>query len=111
MPTEKNLGRIIRKYVWILTAALFALTAVASAQLYTGSIAGNVTDQTGAVIPGVKITAIDADKGFSFTATTDQQGNYLLRQIPPGNYNITAESSNFQGQRKDGVTISINENA
>ena len=34
-----------------------------------------------------------------------------MRQLPPGNYNITAESANFQGQRKDGVVISINENA
>ena len=99
------------RYPWWLAAALFVLSAAASAQLYTGSIAGTVTDQTGAVIPAVKITAVDSDKGFSFTATTDQQGHYLLRQLPPGKYNLTTETANFQSQRKDGVVISINENA
>ena len=93
MPTDRLMyseqSRVVRtfarssKSTWFLAIIFFALTTAASAQLYTGSIAGTVTDQTSAVIPGVKITAIDSEKGFSFTAATDQQGSSPIAPVAP----------------------------
>ena len=74
-----------------LLAALFVGPCPALSQLYTGSVTGVVTDSSGATIPAVKITLVDQAKGYSFTATTDNTGRYLLRSIPPGTYTITAE--------------------
>ena len=95
----------------VVLAWSFLLLPYAAAQLYTGSIVGTVTDPSGAVIPGAKITAVDNDKGYSFSAITGSEGTYLVRQLPPGKYNVSAEAPNFQGQRKDGVAISVSENA
>jgi hypothetical protein len=80
----------------LLLVALFFAPLPAPAQLYTGSVTGVVKDSSGATIPAVKITLVDQGKGYSFTATTDNTGRYLLRSIPPGTYTITAEAANFE---------------
>jgi hypothetical protein len=81
------------------------------AQLYTGSITGVVSDPSGAVVPSARITLVDQNKGYSFTATTDTAtGRYVLRSIPPGTYKITVEASNFQSQTREAITMDISQN-
>jgi len=82
-----------------------------SAQLYTGSVAGVVTDASGAMIRGAHVTLVDQNKGLSFSATTDASGTYLLRQIPPGLYQISVEASGFQRQRKEGIRLDVSQNS
>jgi hypothetical protein len=89
---------------------VFGLASKASAQLYTGSVSGTVTDPSAAAVPSAKVTLVDVDKGFAFTATTDSEGRFLLRQIPPGTYNLTVEAANFKSQRNDGVKLDVNQN-
>jgi hypothetical protein len=86
-------------------------SSVAYAQLYTGSVTGLITDPSGAVVPSAKITLVDQNKGYSFTATTDPTtGRYVLRSISPGTYRITAEAPGFQGQTREGVTLDVSQN-
>lgn len=80
-------------------------------QLYTGSIAGTVTDPSGAVVRGARVVANDVDKGFAFQGTTDSAGHYLLRGIPPATYYVSAEAAGFEKERKEGVVITVNLNA
>jgi len=93
-----------------LLAALFLAPFRAPAQLYTGSVTGVVTDSSGATIPAVKITLVDQAKSYSFTATSDNNGRYLLRSIPPGTYTITAEAQNFQKETQEGIRLDVSEN-
>lgn len=95
----------------LLVFCLFLLVAGAQAQLYTGSVSGTVSDPSGAVVPGAKVSLVDAEKGFSFNGVSDSEGRYIVRQVPPGKYNISVEASNFATQKKDNVVVSINENA
>jgi hypothetical protein len=90
----------------LLTAGLPGLNA----QLYTGTISGTVTDPSSAAIPTARLTLVDADKGFSFTATADSEGRFIFRQVPPGTYNLTAEATNFQSQRSDAIKLDVNQN-
>ncbi|HET9406079.1 MAG TPA: carboxypeptidase regulatory-like domain-containing protein [Candidatus Sulfotelmatobacter sp.] len=90
---------------------LACLTIPAAAQLYTGSIAGTVTDPSGAVVPAAHVVATDVDKGYTFPGTTDANGHYLLRNIPPGNYTVSVEAPNFESQKKTGAVITVNLNA
>src|SRR5215472_438090 len=87
------------------------LTCQTRAQLYTGSIAGTVTDPSGAVVAGVQVKATDEAKGFNFTATTDSAGRYVIRQLPPADYTVTASASGFTTERKTGIKIDVNQNA
>ena len=98
----------------VLTATLVVVLGVApqlSAQLYTGSVAGTVTDPSGAVMAGVQVKATDEAKGFSFSATTDSGGRFVIRQLPPAKYTVSAAASGFTPERKTGVAIDVNQNA
>src|SRR5262249_58207089 len=66
---------------------------VAHAQLYTGSIAGTVKDPSGAIVAGAQIKATDVQKWFVFNATSDSSGRYVIRELPPSNYVVTANTS------------------
>jgi hypothetical protein len=94
-----------------ISLVFFMLVLPAGAQLYTGSVSGTVTDPSGAVITGAQVTLVDSQKGFSFTAKTDSAGRYLFRQVAPSTYKVTVEAPNFQGQRKEGITLDVNQNA
>jgi hypothetical protein len=95
---------------WLLLSALFLFTSLASSQLYTGSISGTVKDSSGAVIVGAKVTVVDSEKGFVFNGVTDAQGRYLVRQLPPGRYDLAVEAASFQGQKKNGIEVAVNAN-
>jgi len=88
----------------ILPAALFA-------QAYFGTVSGELTDVSGAVVQGAKVVLIDQQKGFTFTTTADSSGRYLFRTIPPGTYIITAEAKGFANIRSAPFRVDINQNA
>lgn len=81
------------------------------AQVYTGSVAGVVTDPSGAVIPGALITVKDSGKRFIYTATTDEAGRYLVRPLPPSGYRLSIEASGFKTHVQEGLVLSVNQNA
>jgi len=90
--------------------AVLLLPVPSRAQLYTGSISGVVTDPSGALVPGAKITVTDELKGFTFTAGTDNSGRYLVRNVPPGAYTVSAEAKGFQTQKKISLRVDVEQN-
>jgi Carboxypeptidase regulatory-like domain/TonB dependent receptor len=88
-----------------------SMPSPANGQLYTGSIAGTVTDPSGALLPSVEVKATDEGKGYAFSATTDSAGRYVIRQLPPAKYTVTAEASGFATERKTGITIDVSQNS
>src|SRR4051794_7712658 len=63
----------------------------ARAQSFLASVSGIVSDPVGAVAPNVKVTATDIARGVSFTATSNQDGVYLINNLIPSTYKVTAE--------------------
>jgi len=61
----------------------------------TGGISGVVTDPMGAVVPNVKIAATNAYTKLVYETATDSQGSYLLRDLPPGVYEVSVQSAGF----------------
>jgi hypothetical protein len=82
----------------------------AFAQLYSGSLAGVVTDPSGAVIPGAQVTLTDLGKGFDYKTTTSAVGHYLLRSLPPSTYRLTVESKGFAAFTQDRIVLDVNQN-
>src|SRR5437879_13903203 len=75
-----------------------------SAQVTTGTISGVVQDSSGAVIPGVSVTARNLDTGIDRTVTTDEGGRYTAPNLTLGNYEVQAQLSGFQTEIRSGIT-------
>ena len=93
----------------VLALLLLALAAPLAAQSSTsGGIRGTVKDASGAVLPGVTVTATsDALVAGKVTATSDSRGVYRLPALPVGTYALEAELAGFVKVRQEDVRISI----
>jgi len=99
----------------ILSIALItftvALPPAAWAQAYFGTVSGELTDATGAVVQGATVMLSDEEKGFNFITTSDSSGRYLFRSVAPGLYSVTAEAKGFQKITSARFRVDINQNA
>ena len=71
----------------------------------TATIVGTVTDSTGAVVPGAKVTVANPDRGFVRDVASDAAGEYTAVRIPIGNYVVTVEVSGFQKLERSGIAL------
>ena len=78
-----------------LSALLFAAGALGMAQTTTATLSGQVTDESGAVLPGAQLTVSNTATGVSRTLVTDAGGRFVAPQLAPGSYEVTATSSGF----------------
>ncbi len=79
----------------------------------TGTIAGVVTDQSGAVVQGAKVELTDVATSSTVSTTTNDQGHYVVVDVKPGQYNVTVTKQGFSVtkttlQAKVGVTTTVN---
>ncbi len=81
------------------------------AQGYFGTVSGELTDATGAMVQGAKVVLTDQQKGFAFNTTSDASGRYLFRSIPPGVYAVSAEIEGFEKATSAKFKVDVNENA
>jgi Carboxypeptidase regulatory-like domain len=77
-------------------ALLVGGTNVALAQEVTATIAGTITDQSGAAIVGATVTAKSAARGISYTGVSNDAGIYRIAQLPVDNYDLRVEKTGFQ---------------
>jgi hypothetical protein len=89
-----------------LGLAMLVLLFSAQAFSQSASIGGIVTDASGGVLPGAKITVTLPTIGFTKTVTTNNAGAYSVPGLQVGNYQVTTELSGFQTQTKTDVSVS-----
>lgn len=86
---------------------LSLLPALLLAQSSSGSISGTVTDESGAVVPGVSISATNRATGAVRTTVTNTTGHYELALLPPAVYAVSASLEGFQPINRDAVTVNV----
>jgi hypothetical protein len=91
--------------------ALFAALPLASdaAQVTSATLVGSAHDSTGAALPGVSVTARNADTGFTRTVTTNETGAYRLDFLPIGRYSVEAALSGFKSEIRSGIVLAVND--
>jgi len=77
------------------------------AQQTTGSIAGRVLDQQGAIVPGATVTARNPQTGFVRTVPSDGEGLYRLVALPVGTYDVQAELEGFTTMARKDVDVNV----
>lgn len=72
----------------------------------SGAITGTIIDPNGAVIPGVTVTASNQSSSETFSAKTNENGIYLLANLPSGKYKVSANADYFQTTTIENVVVS-----
>ncbi|MBZ5514029.1 MAG: carboxypeptidase regulatory-like domain-containing protein [Acidobacteriia bacterium] len=93
----------------LITLLAWSWTFQAVGQTFQGSFTGTIVDSTGAVIPGAKVTVEEEGKGLSWTALSDEDGNYDVALLPPGHYQMTVEKEGFEKIAQGPVTLAVNQ--
>ncbi len=84
-------------FTMVRFASVFFLTAViALAQKDTGAILGTVLDASGAAVPNAEVSATDVATNYTYTATTDSIGQYVMSPVRVGTYRVSAKSPGFK---------------
>ena len=99
--------RKVLMFVFAMCLALFAVSAMAQTAT-TGSIEGNVLDPQGNAVPNAAITVSGGNLLSPLTATSNEQGHYIVSQVPPGRYTVTvAATAGFAEAKKDNVEVNL----
>ena len=77
------------------------------AQITGGSIAGSITDPSGAVIPGATIVATNQETGVKSTTTSTGAGVYTFPTLGLGTYSVTVSASGFETKTSTGVLVRV----
>lgn len=88
---------------------LLVTRSLAPGQTFTGTIQGNVTDSTGAVVAGVQLRAMNEDTGLRRTEASNATGDYLFASLPPGRYRVEAALAGFKQESVRGVVLQVNQ--
>src|SRR4051794_33409383 len=84
------------KNLLILLAIIIFPGLIVFAQQETGQLNGTVTDPNGGVIANASVTVKNINNARTLTVQTDSQGQYIVTNLQPGNYEITVSSQSFQ---------------
>jgi hypothetical protein len=98
-----------RKSIYLGVALLFVLPVLLSAQGTGGRIVGRVSDASGAVLSGAKVTLVNEGTGTTRDAKSNDSGDYDFVEVPVGNYRLEFDLSGFKKNVRRGVTLDINQ--
>jgi outer membrane receptor protein involved in Fe transport len=84
-----------------------SMVVPAHAQSATGSIEGSIVDQSGALMPGVTLTAVQAATGLTRTTVSDENGLFRLLLLPVGVYDVTADLSGFTSRKLPELMVTV----
>src|SRR4051794_10894732 len=90
-------------------AIAIAGPSTALAQSVSGTILGTVTDASGSVVSGAKVTVMNEGTGFSRNVKADTNGEYTVPQLPTGHYTVTSEMSGFKTTALSNVEVGVDQ--
>ncbi len=98
--------RRLRTSVIFFALVLLTTSTVAWAQA-TAALNGRVTDESGAVLPGVTVTATQTDTGFTRTVVTADMGDWVMPNLPTGPYKLEVSLQGFKTYEQTGIVLQV----
>src|SRR5437763_10277625 len=97
--------------IWLGISITLLALVLGSSSLFaqaTAQISGTVKDQSGAVLPGVEVTATQTDTGISRATVTNETGSYVLPNLVTGPYRLEAGLPGFRSFVQTGIVLQVN---
>src|SRR6476620_5821735 len=88
---------------------LLLIPGLLFAQRTSSNISGVVSDPSGAVVGGAKVTVLETATNTASTAVTNQTGLYIVTNLPPGNYTLRVEQSGFQSSVQKNIILVVDQ--
>jgi hypothetical protein len=98
------------RFSGVVCLAALAVVVTPGRALAAASLSGQVTDATGAPLPGARVTATRVETSVSYPAVTNREGVYVVSSLPSGRYRVTVELSGFKTIVKPDVDIHVQDN-
>src|SRR5437868_14156546 len=95
--------RSFRPVSFALFLALILPVSKLCAQVDTGAVLGTVKDQSGAVVPGAKVTMTNVGTGIAITTAAGTDGAYVFRPVKVGTYSVAGEFQGFRTAEQQNV--------
>jgi len=95
------------KVIVFIAVLLTLCGSLSFAQTTTGRIVGTVTDDSGAVIPGVDVVVRNPATGLSRNVVTNESGTFSVPLLPPAVYEVEAALAGFRKEIRSGVTVQV----
>src|SRR5437899_1448537 len=105
---------MVRRVYLATSAALAVFVAfaqmepAATAQVLYGSVVGNITDPSGAAVPGATVSVTNAQTGLARSVTANERGSFLVSDLQAGRYDVVVTSQAFAPFTQRGVEVSSN---
>jgi carboxypeptidase family protein len=93
----------------LVLGLLAVLVGSAYAQSTGGRILGRISDPSGAVLAGVKVTLVNEATGVSRDIQSNDSGDYVFVEVQPGNYRVEVEHAGFKKAVRKGITVEVNQ--
>ena len=93
---------------WAPTVIVLLCACTANAQAVKGGLLGTIVDQSGFALPGVTVTITEVNTNISYSAVTNESGNYVFSNLKDGTYRVSAELSGFKRALREGVDVPVN---
>src|SRR5206468_4347528 len=94
----------------LVVALLYSITCLSLGAQSTAEVSGTVKDQTGAVLPGVEVTATQTGTALKRTVVTNESGSYVLTNLPVGPYRLEAALPGFRTFVQTGIVLQVGAN-
>ena len=109
MPPRKRSIRNSARFAALLLTLALALGPTSFGQGITGSIAGTVTDSSGAGVPEATVTIREVETNATRIITTSDIGSYTVTQLAPGSYSVKVDKTGFKTFQQNDITLQINQ--
>src|SRR5579862_270097 len=102
--------RVLATALFLLLVSTYGHSAAAPQAQGTATINGTVKDPSGAVLPGVEVTATQTSTNVSRQSVSDERGNFILPNLPVGPYKVEAALPGFRTFVQTGIELGVNQN-
>ncbi|MDX1979130.1 MAG: carboxypeptidase-like regulatory domain-containing protein [Bryobacteraceae bacterium] len=89
----------------LIAATFFVVSSAPGQTTGTATLTGAVTDSTGSVVPGAKVTVTNTATGVVITTSTTTEGTYYVPALNPGSYRVGIEAAGFKQYVRDGIIL------
>jgi hypothetical protein len=103
---RRNLNALL-----LLAVLIVSLTPAARSQNISATLRGTVHDATGSVVSGATVTVQNNGTDITHTTTTNNNGDYVVLQLPPATYTVTVSQNGFEPSKFTGIILNVDQEA